>query len=448
VATSVLSGDAGNHYAAVVGLLMRKHPRVAGIAEGAELDIDGEEMVAAASRTALGLDSSHLAVQGPPGSGKTWIGARMIVDLIRAGKRVGVAATSHKAICHLMDTVCEHASEDGIDVRAMQRSPEDQRCSSEVVRWAKDNSAIGTALADGEVDLVAGTAWLFSRPQMDQVLDTVFIDEAGQMSLADVVAVGTSARNVVLLGDPQQLAHPSQGIHPPGAGISALEHLLDGEQTLPRDRGLFLETTYRMHPDVTAYISEIAYAGRLGSAPSCAIQKLENGHPVGGTGVRFEPVTHLGNRSVSHEEISRVVELVTGLVGRRWTDASGSPRPIAAADILVVAPYNAQVARLATALPRGVAVGTVDRFQGQEAPVVVYSMATSTPEDMPRQMEFLYSLHRLNVAISRARGLAVLVCSPALLQVCCRRPNQMRLANAFCRLVEVARADVDATLTV
>jgi superfamily I DNA and/or RNA helicase len=194
-----------------------------------------------------------------------------------------------------------------------------------------------------------------------------------------------------------------------------------------------------MHPNVCSFIAEIAYENRLLADPSCALQDLGDGIPLGGTGVRFVPVSHSGNRTVSWEEISVVRGLVDSLVGRRWTNAKGESRRLEAKDILVVAPYNAQVDRLATVLPPACAAGTVDRFQGQEAPIVIYSLASSSPEDMPRQMEFLYSLNRLNVAMSRARGLSVLVCSPAIMRIRGRKPEQMRLANAFCRLAEIAK---------
>jgi predicted RecB family nuclease len=430
--------DGDGPYRAIRDLLLRQRPRAHSAELGVALVRPDEAPAAGARRLVAGLDASYLPLQGPPGSGKTWTGARMIVDLVRANRRVGIAATSHKAICNLLEAVCEYAAEEGVPLRAMQRAPEDQRCSADIVTWARDNGDVDRALADGEIDVVAGTAWLFAREGLAGALDTVFIDEAGQMSLADVVAVSTSARNLVLLGDPQQLAHPSQGIHPPGSGISALEHILDGNPTIRPDSGVFLATTFRMHPDLCTYISEIAYEDRLLPDPSCALQDLGTGLPVGGTGVRLVRVEHSGNRTLSYEEVAVVCDLVGSLIGRVWTDARGASRPLRAEDILVVAPYNAQVDRLAAALPAGSRAGTVDRFQGQEAPVVIYSLATSSPDDMPRQMEFLYSLNRLNVAMSRARGLAVLVCSPAIMRVRCRKPEQMRLANAFCRLVEVA----------
>ncbi|MCU1488786.1 MAG: family RecB-like putative nuclease, partial [Acidimicrobiaceae bacterium] len=287
-------------------------------------------------------------------------------------------------------------------------------------------------------DILAGTAWLFSRPEFDQQLDFLVVDEAGQLSLANVVAVGTSARNLLLVGDPRQLAQPSLGTHPPGADSSALGHVLGDAETIPADRGIFLDTTHRLHPSITRFISEIVYDGRLESEPGCERRAVSGGGPLSGSGLRFVPVEHRGNRTSSLEEVAVVKRCVEQLVGRTWTERGGAPRPLDLDDILVVAPYNAQVNLLRSALPPGVRVGTVDRFQGQEAPVVIISLAASSAEDVPRGMEFLYSLNRLNVAVSRAMGLAVLVCAPALLAAPCNSVEQLRLVNALCRYVELA----------
>jgi uncharacterized protein len=274
---------------------------------------------------------------------------------------------------------------------------------------------------------------------MEGAVDTLVVDEAGQVSLANVVATAGAARNLVLCGDPQQLRQPIQGTHPEGAGRSALEHLLGGERTVADHRGLFLDTTWRMHPAVCAFVSEAFYDGRLSGRAECARQAVGAPPPFAGAGVRYVPVVHEGNRVTSPEEVAAVRDAVDLLVGSgRWTDREGRERPIVLADILVVAPYNAHVNRLRDALPAGARVGTVDRFQGQEAPIVVYTMATSSGDDQRRSMDFLYSLNRLNVAISRAQGMAVLVCSPALLGVHCRNADQLILANALCRLVEMA----------
>jgi superfamily I DNA and/or RNA helicase len=251
-----------------------------------------------------------------------------------------------------------------------------------------------------------------------------------------------AARNLVLLGDPRQLAQPSKAAHPPGAEASALEHLLGGHVTMPPELGLFLPVTRRLPPEVNRFVSEAFYEGRLASDPACSNQKVAGEAPFAGEGVRWVPVEHAGNRTVSLEEVEAVGRIFDGLVGREWTDGKGDCRLLSPADVLVVAPYNAQVARLAAALPPGARVGTVDKFQGQQAPVVIYSLAASSPEDAPRGMEFLYSLNRLNVAVSRAQGLAVLVGSPALLRVHCRTLEQMRLASALCRFVETAAASV------
>jgi len=288
------------------------------------------------------------------------------------------------------------------------------------------------------VSLIAGTAWLFSRLDFDQALDYLFIDEAGQVALADALAVGTSARNLVLLGDPNQLPQVSQGTHPDGAAASVLEHVLGGNDTIPRDRGLFLEQSWRMHPDVCAFISELAYEGRLVSAPDRERQSVDS-PGLSGVGLRFLPVPHAGNSQRSAEEAAAIRAEYDRLLEGKWTNWKGETCRIGVADILVVTPYNAQVQTLVAALPKGAQVGTVDKFQGREAAVVFFSMASSSGEDLPRGLEFLFQRNRLNVAISRARALSILVASPKLLQVRCNSIEQMRMVNGVARFVELAR---------
>jgi len=278
-----------------------------------------------------------------------------------------------------------------------------------------------------------------STPARRPAVDTLVIDEAGQVYLADALAMGTAARNVILLGDPLQLAQVSQGTHPPGTETSVLEHLLGDHSTVPADMGVFLERTRRMHPVVCRFISEIVYEGRLLGMPDLARQGT-----AFGTGLRFIPVDHLGNASASTEEADAVAREIGKIVGGAWTDRNGNTQPLRQEDFMVVAPYNAQVRRLREAL-RGagladVPVGTVDKFQGREAPVVFYSMATSSAEDVPRTLDFLFSRNRLNVAVSRAMCLAAVVASPRLLECRARTIEQMRLINALCRFVDLAEA--------
>jgi uncharacterized protein len=244
---------------------------------------------------------------------------------------------------------------------------------------------------------------------------------------------------VILLGDPQQLEQPIQGSHPEGADRSALEHLLEGKETILDDHGLFLTETWRLHPAITEFTTEIFYEGRLESRAGLERQAIVGG-PFPGAELWYVPVAHEGNQNSAPEEVERIGEIVEGLLGGdvAWIDADGERHPLEPEHVLIVAPYNAQVAAIGRRLPHA-KVGTVDKFQGQEAPIVIYSMATSSPEDAPRGMEFLYSLNRLNVATSRARCACILVASPRLFEPECRTPQQMRLANALCRYRELAR---------
>jgi uncharacterized protein len=419
--------------AAALALLRREPPR-AGAA-----DSSPEET---AILRALAVNGSVLPVQGPPGTGKTYLGARMIVALVKAGKRVGITANSHKVITGLLDEACEAARRERVSLRAIQKPDKEGDDASEdpLVTVTKDNAAVRDALAQRTANVAAGTSWLWAREDMAGTVDVLFVDEAGQMSLANALACAPAAGGIILLGDPQQLEQPQKGVHPPGVGASALGHVLGGAATMSADRGLFLEETWRMHPDVCGYISEVFYEGRLRSRPDLSRIRLDGPEPLSGTGLRFVPVEHRGNQSESVEEAEVIAGLVDRLVGGgfTWTDRHGEVHPLERKEILVVAPYNAHVALLRKYVP-GIVVGTVDKFQGQEAPVVIYSMATSSPEDAPRGMEFLYSGNRLNVAISRARCAAFLVANPGLFGVRCKSGRQMALVNAFCRYLEVAQ---------
>jgi predicted RecB family nuclease len=419
---------------AVLDLIRGRTPRLLDHVDGAPLVREGESGSDAALRLAPRLLGGCLAVQGPPGSGKTWTGAALVVDAVRRGKRVGITAQSHKAIGNLLEGVMRRAADEGVAVRAMQRASEADACTAAGVECAAKNDVVDEALALQTVDVVAGTSFLFARHELAQRFDLVVVDEAGQLSLANVAAVAGAATDLVLLGDPQQLAQVSKGSHPPGVSASALEHLLDGGATIAVERGVFLEASHRMHPEVCRFVSAIAYDDRLEPDPACAAQELAGV----GAGLRWVPVEHEGNRTRSEEEAAVVAGIVDDLRGRSWTDKDGQQSWLDLEDILVIAPYNAQVAMLAEALPPGARIGTVDRFQGQEAAVVLYSLAASSADDIPRGVDFLLSTNRLNVAVSRARALAVLVGSPALLRAPCNTTKQLGLVNALCRFVEDA----------
>jgi len=389
----------------------------------------GEQPVDQVIRAGLALDGEVLAIQGPPGSGKTTKGAAMIRALLDHGLRVGVTAQSHAVVSHLLE---------GVGRPALQKcDAEDFRTVPGVVR-AATNEQVVTALGSGSVTLVGGSAWLWARADLRDAVDVLVVDEAGQFSLANAVAVSGAARSMVLLGDPQQLTQPTQAIHPDGAGVSALEHLLDGHDTIPPDRGIFLGESFRMHPGITAFVSSVSYDGRLASAAGRERQGVSAPGALSGSGLRWVPTVHADNTSASPQEAAVVARLVTDLLRGSWVDAEGAEHQLGLDDVLVVAPYNKHVACLRDALPEGARIGTVDKFQGQQAPVVIYSMASSSAADAPRGVDFLYDLHRLNVAVSRAKALSAVVASPALLDAEVHDPEQLRQVNALCRFVELA----------
>jgi uncharacterized protein len=433
--------DGPGPYRAVRELILRAPIRFRGHPSGDPLVRDGEDPVTAARRLALALDETVLPIQGPPGTGKTWTGARMIVELVRAGRRVGVTAQAHRVIGNMLGAVRDAAAEAGVEIRILQKTDDASEAAGGVA-VTDSPTTVEDQLRAGTIDVVGGTMWQFARSSMDGLLDVLFVDEAGQLSLASVVSMGGAADSIVLLGDPNQLPQVSQATHPEGAERSALEHVLGSDRTLPPQRGIFLPTTFRMHPEVNAYVSEVFYENRLLPDASTVRQSIGPGPEPAGTGIRFSGVVHAGNAARSAEEADAVARAVDVLIGRDWVDQHGWTRRLTSDDIIIVAPYNAQVAAIDRAVRERTAidpkVGTVDRFQGQEGAVAIYSMATSSVEDAPRDMTFLYSGNRLNVAVSRARAIAVIVASPALLDATARTPEQMRLVSALCRFAELA----------
>lgn len=420
-------------FAAARALLRRQRPT---LRDGGPLKLDDESTLVAAQRVAPRLEPGVLPMQGPPGTGKTFTAARMICALVAEGKKVGIVANSHAVIRNLLDKVVEAAGKTGVDVQCIQK-PKDNEDDSHRLRMAKKAADLFAALAD-DCHVAGGTAWLWSTPEAFETVDVLFVDEAAQMSLADVLAVSQAAQALVLVGDPQQLDQPTQGSHPEGTDSSALHHLLGGKQTIGPGEGLFLDETWRLAPAICSYTSELFYEGKLSARRDCDTNGVEGPGPLEGAGLRYVAVPHSGNQSASLEEAEAIAALVQKILatGAVWHDRDGR-HILGAEDILLIAPYNAQVYELQRRLPH-IKVGTVDKFQGQEAAVAIYSMATSSHADAPRGMEFLYSLNRLNVATSRAKCISILVASPSIFEADCRTPRQMTLANAFCRFLEVA----------
>ncbi|MFD1033128.1 TM0106 family RecB-like putative nuclease [Sphingomonas hankookensis] len=413
-------------------LLSQAQPRfLDGPRPGGVIDPDGDLPAQTAAAIAA-MDGTILAIQGPPGTGKTYVSALAIVNLVRSGRRVAVSSNSHKAIGNLLEAVAARAAAEGIPCRIAQKSTGDgDEDTHPGIVMVSDNDAPEIAAAH----VVGATAWHFARypaPEFDHLI----VDEAGQVSLANIMAMSRAARNIVLVGDPMQLPQPLQGTHPGRSGESCLEYLIDGHRIVPGDRGIFMPISRRMHPAVCGYISAAVYEERLQSDEAAGMQTLTalDGMSMIGAGVRT--ITHTGRSQVSPEEIEAIRDQITRILGATYRGRDGASRIVHHSDILVVAPYNAQVNALRAALPPAVRVGTVDRFQGQEAPVCLVSMTTSSGEELPRDIAFLFSLNRINVAVSRAQASAVVFASPLLLETPCRTVQEMTLVNALCLLRE------------
>jgi uncharacterized protein len=433
----------GQLHAPVSALLNRVPPTV-------PLQKAGETCVDAAIRVTGAMKGGCLVVQGPPGTGKSYTASRVIASLLAAGKRIGVASNSHKAVVNLLKACGDAAREKGKHLSGIKVGGEatgpvfDENLN---LRYIETTGDASPAYSGG---IVGGTAWLFSRPEWEGALDFLFIDEAGQVSLANAVAMTRCAKNLVMLGDQMQLEQPVQGSHPGDAGLSALQYALKDTKAsrtdapvfhavVPADYGLFLGESRRMHPSVCRFISESIYEGRLNAHANCARQKIAVPARASAlvnreNGILFSGIEHDGDVQQSDEEVQRVLGIFGELLGRQYTDKDGKTRALELNDFLFIAPYNAQVRALQAALPADARVGSVDKFQGQEAPVCILSLCSSYGEYGSRGLGFILDRNRINVAISRAQCLAVVVADPRIATTSAASLDEMMLVNLFCKL--------------
>ena len=432
---------------AIIDFLFRKAPRFSDGPKNpiVESDLSGDEFIDSIVYAASQLDSSYLCIQGPPGAGKTYTARYIIGDLIAKGKRIGISSNSHKAIINLMGGVADHLLAKNIEGQLIKvgGDSEDSIFDKQNVSFRKDTKACISELNSPAL-CIGGTAWVFcnsilTEDQGEEIFDYLFIDEAGQVSIANLVGMSRIAKNIILMGDQMQLGQPTQGSHPDESGQSILEYLLVDQATISPNMGVFLPKTYRMHPDVCRLISDQVYDGRLNSAEdtnkhivTVPADVLPMNH-----GVHFVPVIHEGNTQGSEEEVEVIKSLAQKLIGMPyWPERFGKEnRYIGWSDILFVAPYNFQVNLLKGALNTDARVGSVDKFQGQEAPIVFVSMCASDASESPRGIDFLFSKNRLNVAISRAQALAVVIGSPSLATTPVSNLRQMELVNFYSEIV-------------
>jgi len=423
---------------AILDFLYRRSPRIKDYMSGAiAASHDSAEQLSQIIKAVNNLENSYLCIQGPPGAGKSYTGTHVIADLLKQGKRIGISSNSHKAINNLLigaARLCQKEKINGKFFCTKDTGPEINELDITVI----DNKSIINHVQNACV--IGTTAWGFSREEVADKFDYLFVDEAGQVSIANLVGISRSTKNLILMGDQMQLGQPTQGSHPGFSGQSVLEYLLQDHATIPDELGVFLGKSYRMHPAINRFISDAIYEGRLESATGNDKQIIQVPSGYQGplnkeAGIIYIPVEHEGNVQASEEEAKAIAELANELLGRTFIDKDGSSHKMDWSHILFVAPYNYQVNILQQALGGQARVGSVDKFQGQEAQVVFLSLSASDASDSPRGLAFLLDKHRINVAISRAMIMAVIVASPRLIQNFKGSIKEMELANLYSRIL-------------
>jgi predicted RecB family nuclease len=432
--------DSNTCYKAGFDLLRKDFPDIPGVTKGERLlendDVEIPELCELVER----MEQTYLFIQGPPGAGKTYSASHLIAYLLKQGNKIAISAHSHKAINNLMLAVMDRLDEEKLrrNYTVIKKSTHvDNELSNRGITVVYNNTDIPSG-----VNLLGATAWTLCRDDFEKTFDYLFIDESGQVPLSNCLGMSTSCDNLVLLGDQMQLGSPIQAAHPGDSGNTILDYILKDTFVVPPEKGVFLSRTWRMHPDVCRFISDAIYDSKLHPVERTKNQILLLNDNLEGvikpTGLSYIPVNHVGNSQSSEEEAEVILKLYKELLNSKYKDHSGKTKNLTTENILVVAPYNMQVNLLKKVLPNGARVGTVDKFQGQEAEVVFVSLATSSQDKLPRNFDFLYSRNRLNVAISRAKTKAILVFSPKLLTVNCNKTEDMKQVNVLCQAVEYA----------
>ncbi len=435
VARAHADGTLAQHHPAIVDFLYRSKPRVKNHQGPLAPEQSPEAKLKAILKIVANLDHSYLTIQGPPGAGKSFTGKQIIAERLRHGAAIGITSNSHKAINHLLKSTAAYCREQGIQAQFFCTKETDESLSSLDIKTLKTNQLQLNSLGPC---VIGTTAWGFARDDMAKRLDYLIVDEAGQVSAANLVGISRCADNLILMGDQMQLGQPIQGSHPGESGLSVLDYLVHDTATIRDDMGVFLATTFRLHSRINHLLSQQIYDGQLISLPANDHRILEipehttDQCPIRQqAGIVFLPIEHQGNTQSSPEEIDCIVKTTQQLLGRTFhTGLDLEPtRPITWDDILFVAPYNHQVRQLKDALGPQAHVGSVDKFQGQEAPIVFLSLCASDANDSPRGIDFLFDPNRLNVALSRAQTLAIVVGNPALGQTQVNHVDQLKKVN-------------------
>ena len=426
----------GENYKSIMDMLERKEPDIKNIKSGSILIEENKDLITQSIEIVKNLNNSYLTIQGPPGTGKTYTSAKIIIELMKAGKKVGVTSNSHEAIKTLLIAIEQQAVNQNYEFSGMRKSKSSDKHEWKFIR----NVTTGKPLNMDSYSLFAGTSWFFVDPRMNKTLDYLFIDEAGQVALGTTIANATSADNLVLIGDQMQLSQPMRAKHEGYARMSSLDFILEDDDTISTDKGVFLNVTRRLNKKICNYISTSFYDSRLTSDPITETRSVNlKLDPIKDEGLFYVPIDHNGCSQRSDEEADLVEKVFNKIVNKEYKSENITGK-ISAKDIMVVAPYNAQANNIRERLKKkfkdDVRVGTIDLFQGQEAKVVLISMTTSDVESLPRHKDFFFSRNRLNVAISRAECVAIIIFNENLLLASASNIKEMKLINSFCKLLE------------
>ena len=425
----------GENYKSIMDMLERKEPDIKNIKSGSILIEENKDLITQSIEIVKNLNNSYLTIQGPPGTGKTYTSAKIIIELMKVGKKVGITSNSHEAIKTLLIAIEQQAVDQNYEFSGMRKSKSSDKHEWKFIR----NVTTGKPLNMDSYSLFAGTSWFFVDPRMNKTLDYLFIDEAGQVALGTTIANATSADNLVLIGDQMQLSQPMRAKHEGYARKSSLDFILEDDDTISTDKGVFLNVTRRLNKKICNYISTSFYDSRLTSDPITETRSVNlKLDPIKDEGLFYVPIDHSGCSQRSDEEADLVEKVFNKIVNKQYKSENITGK-ISAKDIMVVAPYNAQANNIRERLKKkfkdDVRVGTIDLFQGQEAKVVLISMTTSDVESLPRHKDFFFSRNRLNVAISRAECVAIIIFNENLLLASASNIKEMKLINSFCKLL-------------
>ena len=429
-------------YKATYEILKKNYPKIKNIKEGETIIKEGD-FLKESFKTVESMQNSYLYFQGPPGVGKTHAAAYIIIELIKKSKKIGITANSHKVIFNLLNKI-EELAKDNFSFEGYHKGsssdPEKRYVNGKFIKNISDSKVMDMQFKDMDANLFSGTAWCFSRPACEEKLDYIFIDEAGQLTTADIVAISLSAQNVVIIGDQMQLSSPISAVHPGESGKSIPEFLLEDQDTISSNKGIFIDKSRRLHPKLCKFTSENFYDGRLKNFPFTEKRKIsflkkENLLPE--TGILMVDAKHKEVcRQKSEEEGKLVKDFYNRLFGSTFLDEENIKKRMNEADILVVAPYNVQVNYLKSILPKEARVGTIDKFQGQQAPATIISMTSSDAESLPRNVDFYFSRNRLNVAVSRSQCLSIVIMNKKILEINCKKVEHIKLVNIFMKLLD------------